>query len=43
VEPADVLPDIDLAAASDVELDFDDLGADLGTTREMIRDAGLEG
>ena len=29
VEPADVLPDVDLAAASDVELDFDDLGADL--------------
>ena len=43
VEPADVLPDVDLAAASDVDLDFDDLGADLETTREMIRDAGLEG
>ena len=26
VEPADVLPDVDLAAASDVDLDFDDLG-----------------
>ena len=43
VEPAEVLPDVDLAAASDIELDFDDLGADLETTREMIRDAGLEG
>ena len=43
VEPADVLPDVDLAAASDVELDFDELGGDLETTREMIRDAGLEG
>jgi iron(III) transport system substrate-binding protein len=43
VEPADVLPDVDLAAESDVDLDFDDLGADLETTREMIRDAGLEG
>ena len=43
VEPAEVLPDIDLAAASDIDLDFDDLGADLETTREMIRDAGLEG
>ena len=43
VEPAEVLPDIDLAASSDIDLDFDDLGADLETTREMIRDAGLEG
>jgi iron(III) transport system substrate-binding protein len=43
VEPADVLPDVDLAAASDIDLDFDDLGADLETTRDMIRDAGLEG
>ena len=43
VEPADVLPDIDLVAASDVDLDFDDFGGDLATTREMIRDAGLEG
>ncbi|MET0909841.1 MAG: extracellular solute-binding protein, partial [Ilumatobacteraceae bacterium] len=43
VEPADVLPDVDLATASDVDLDFDYLGADLETTREMIRDAGLEG
>ena len=43
VEPADVLPDVDLAAASDIDLDFDDFGGDLETTREMIRDAGLEG
>jgi iron(III) transport system substrate-binding protein len=43
VEPADVLPDVDLTAASDIELDFDDFGGDLETTREMIRDAGLEG
>jgi iron(III) transport system substrate-binding protein len=43
VEPADVLPDVDLAAASDIELDFDDFGGDLETTRDMIRDAGLEG
>ena len=43
VEPADVLPDVDLVAASDIELDFDEFGGDLATTREMIRDAGLEG
>ncbi len=43
VEPAAVLPDVDLVAASDVDLDFDDLGGDLETTRDMIRDAGLEG
>lgn len=43
VAPADVLPDVDLTAASDIDLDVDDFGGDLGTTREMIRDAGLEG
>jgi iron(III) transport system substrate-binding protein len=43
VEPADVLPDVDLTAASDIHLDLDDLGGDLESTREMIRDAGLEG
>jgi iron(III) transport system substrate-binding protein len=43
VPPADVLPDIDLTAASDIHLDLDSLGADLESTREMIRDAGLEG
>ena len=41
VEPAAVLPDVDLTLASDV--DFDALGGDLESTREMIRDAGLEG
>jgi iron(III) transport system substrate-binding protein len=41
VEPADVLPDVDLTLASDV--DFDVLGGDLESTRDMIRDAGLEG
>ncbi|MGH9139164.1 MAG: extracellular solute-binding protein [Acidimicrobiales bacterium] len=42
-EPAEALPEVDLTAASDIELDLDDLGGDLSTTREMIRDAGLEG
>jgi iron(III) transport system substrate-binding protein len=42
-EPADALPDVDLSAASDIALDLDELGGDLSTTREMIRDAGLEG
>jgi len=41
VEPADVLPDVDLTLASDI--DFDALGGDLESTREMIRDAGLDG
>lgn len=41
VEPADVLPDVDLTLASDV--DFDVLGGDLESTRDVIRDAGLEG
>jgi iron(III) transport system substrate-binding protein len=41
VEPADILPDIDLGASS--TLDLDALGADLESTREMISDAGLEG
>jgi iron(III) transport system substrate-binding protein len=41
VEPADVLPEVDLERASD--LDFDALGGDLASTRDMIRDAGLEG
>ena len=40
-EPADILPAVDLTLASD--LDLDDLGGDLESTREMIRDAGLEG
>lgn len=43
VAPADVLPDVDLTAASDIDLDMDDFGGDLDTTREMIREAGLEG
>ena len=43
VAPADVLPDVDLTAASDIDLDIDDFGGDLNTTREMIRNAGLEG
>ena len=44
VEPAEVLPDVDLAAASAIEEpDFDDLGTDLDRPSEMIRDAGLEG
>ena len=41
VEPADILPDVDLTLASDIDLD--ELGVDLESTREMIRDAGLEG
>ena len=41
VEPADVLPDVDLTLASDIDLDV--LGGDLESTREMIRDAGLDG
>ena len=36
-----VLPDVDLAGSADIELD--QLGGDLQSTREMIRDAGLEG
>jgi iron(III) transport system substrate-binding protein len=41
VEPAAVLPKVDLTASSNVDLD--QLGGDLQSTREMIRDAGLEG
>ena len=42
VEPAGVLPDVELGgSAEDIELD--QLGGDLQSTREMIRDAGLEG
>lgn len=41
VEPAAVLPDVDLSLASDTDLDS--LGGDLESTREMIRDAGLAG
>lgn len=41
VEPAAVLPDVDLSLASDTDLDL--LGGDLESTREMIRDAGLAG
>jgi iron(III) transport system substrate-binding protein len=41
VEPAAVLPQVDLTLASDIDLDA--LGGDLESTRAMIRDAGLEG
>jgi iron(III) transport system substrate-binding protein len=41
VEPSSVLPAVDLGASGDIALD--ELGGDLQTTREMIRDAGLEG
>lgn len=41
VEPAAILPPVDLAASQGI--DFDELGGDLETTRTMIRDAGLEG
>ena len=41
VEPADVLPPVEF---SNVEsIDFDTLGGDLESTRQLIRDAGLEG
>jgi iron(III) transport system substrate-binding protein len=41
VEPAEILPEIELGGSSDIELDK--LGGDLQSTREMIRDTGLEG
>ena len=41
VEPAAILPEIELGGSADIELD--QLGGDLQSTREMIRDAGLEG
>ena len=41
VEPAEILPEIELGGSADIELDK--LGGDLQSTREMIRDAGLEG
>ena len=41
VEPADVLPQIEFGRREGIELD--QLGGDLQSTREMIRDAGLEG
>ncbi len=41
VEPAEILPEIELSGSADIELDK--LGGDLESTREMIRDAGLEG
>ena len=41
VEPAAVLPEIELGGSADIELD--QLGGDLQSTRAMIRDAGLEG
>ena len=41
VEPSSVLPPIELGGSADIELD--QLGGDLQSTREMIRDAGLEG
>jgi len=41
VEPASVLPEIELAGSADIELD--QLGDDLQSTRAMISDAGLAG
>jgi iron(III) transport system substrate-binding protein len=41
VEPAEILPEIELGGSADIELD--QLGGDLQSTREMIRDSGLEG
>ncbi len=41
VEPASVLPEVELAGSSDIELD--QLGDDLQSTRAMISDAGLAG
>jgi iron(III) transport system substrate-binding protein len=41
VEPAAILPEIELGGSADIELD--QLGGDLQSTREMIRDSGLEG
>lgn len=40
VDPAEILPEVELGASSGIELD--QLGGDLQSTREMIRDAGLE-
>ncbi|HEX4983048.1 MAG TPA: iron ABC transporter substrate-binding protein [Ilumatobacteraceae bacterium] len=41
VEPSSVLPAIELRASADIDLD--QLGGDLQTTRAMISDAGLQG
>jgi iron(III) transport system substrate-binding protein len=41
VAPAAVLPALEFTQVEDI--DFDELGGDLETTRTMIRDAGLEG
>ena len=41
VEPAEILPEIELGGSADIELD--QLGGDLQSTREMIRDSGLKG
>lgn len=41
VQPSPVLPQIELGASADIELD--QLGGDLQSTRTMIRDAGLQG
>ena len=41
VEPSSVLPAIELSASADIDLD--QLGGDLQTTRAMISDAGLQG
>ena len=41
VEPADVLPPVEFVRREGIDLD--QLGGDLESTREMIRDAGLEG
>ena len=41
VPPSPVLPQIELGGSADIELD--QLGGDLQSTRTMIRDAGLQG
>ncbi len=41
VEPSPVLPAIELGSVGDIALD--ELGGDLQSTRDMIRDAGLDG
>lgn len=41
VEPSSVLPEIELGGSGDIELD--QLGGDLQSTRQMIRDSGLLG
>jgi iron(III) transport system substrate-binding protein len=41
VEPSEKLPPVELGGSADIDLD--QLGGDLQSTREMIRDAGLAG